>query len=92
MVQVYLIDDNGFYIGDSLVKDPELMITTPITTGFIKPKWNGTEWTEGATEEEIEAWKQANKIDICNEPTLQEQLLATQKMVLNLQEQIIDML
>lgn len=32
------------------------------------------------------------KIDNCTGPTVEEQLLATQKMVLSLQEQIIDML
>ncbi|APF22314.1 hypothetical protein [Clostridium butyricum] len=28
---------------------------------FVKPKWNGQEWIESATEEEIEAWKEENK-------------------------------
>ncbi len=32
------------------------------------------------------------QIDNCSGPTMEEQLLATQKMVLSLQEQIIDML
>lgn len=26
--------------------------------GFIKPKWDGTEWVEGATEEEIAEWNE----------------------------------
>lgn len=25
--------------------------------GFIKPRWNGTEWVETATEDEISAWE-----------------------------------
>ena len=36
--------------------------------------------------------KRLEQIDICPGPTVEEQLLATQKMVLSLQEQIIDML
>lgn len=35
--------------------------------------------------------KRREQIDICPTPTIEEQLLATQKMLLSLQEQIIDM-
>ena len=43
-------------------------------------------------EEAYNAWANREQIDICPGPTVEEQLLATQKMVLSLQEQIIDML
>ena len=47
------------------------------TTIFIKAKWNGTEWIEGATEEEIAEWqKQQNQFDEPNtQDTLNAQLL-----------------
>lgn len=31
------------------------------THNYIKPKWNGSKWIEGATEEEIKAWQEENK-------------------------------
>ncbi len=40
----------------------------------------------------IELTDEEKQIDNCTGPTVEEQLLATQKMVLSLQEQIIDML
>lgn len=30
------------------------------SVGFIKPKWNGTEWVEGATAEEIAVWEEVH--------------------------------
>lgn len=33
------------------------------TLKLVKPRWNGTEWIEGATEEEIKAWENKNKIN-----------------------------
>lgn len=41
---------------------------------FVKPKWNGQEWIESATEEEIKAWKESNKVII--NPTEQQILNA----------------
>lgn len=40
---------------------------------FIKPNWNGTKWIEGATEEEIQAWQEENKI--IKQPTTEEEIL-----------------
>lgn len=90
MIQVWLIDENGFYTGVmDFVENPNENEIPILPNGFYKPKWDGEKWTEGATQEEID---EINKIDICPGPTVEEQLLATQKMVLSLQEQIIDML
>lgn len=54
---VQIIDNEGFYLGINTKKaaiEQELIyIETPITISFIKPKWNGIKWIEGATEEEI---------------------------------------
>lgn len=35
------------------------------SNGFIKPKWNGTEWEEGATETEVAEW---NKLHPAPDP------------------------
>lgn len=43
-------------------------------------------------EKHYQYWLDSQQIDILTGPTVEEQLLATQKMVLSLQEQIIDML
>ena len=40
---------------------------------FIKPNWNGTKWIEGATEEEIQALQEKNKI--IKQPTTEEKML-----------------
>jgi hypothetical protein len=63
------IDEQGYFIEDVLfeshptiivdeieVPDPQY-IDTPCDGGFYKPKWNGKEWVEGLTEEEIEEVK-----------------------------------
>ncbi|HBJ1646524.1 hypothetical protein SR42_09850 [Clostridium botulinum] len=59
---------------------------------YIKPKWTGIEWVETATEEEIKEHEEANKPKP-KEPNeterLQKQLLETQNMLLELQEQIL---
>lgn len=39
---------------------------------FIKPKWNGTEWIESATQEEIQAFKEGN--DVIQKPTKQSEI------------------
>ncbi len=77
MVQVYKIDEKGFYIFETdCVEEPnELEITNPCNTceenTFYKPKWTGEMWVEGATQEEID---EINKIDICPTKTLEERL------------------
>jgi hypothetical protein len=54
----YRIDENGFLAGRFTEDYPYfqedwVLISTEITESFIKPKWNGTNWIEGATPEEI---------------------------------------
>ena len=64
MKQVWIIDEKGFFIEDKLVSEvKEKMITVPILIGYIKPKWDGATWIEGATEEEIKKWEQSQQID-----------------------------
>ncbi len=58
MYQVWEIDEQGFYTGESyIVKRPQSNhVTTPIPNGLIKPKWVAG-WVEGATEQEVEEWR-----------------------------------
>jgi len=55
---LYIIDNNGFYLGLNTQKAVEeqglLFVTIAPPTEFIKAKWNGTLWVEGATPEEID--------------------------------------
>ncbi|MGE7672991.1 hypothetical protein ACQKMV_05305 [Lysinibacillus sp. NPDC094403] len=56
VVYVFKIDENG-YIIDSDLADPQNLkedeIADPIPLDIIhKPKWNGTKWINGETEEE----------------------------------------
>lgn len=63
-VLAFEIDENG-YIKERytahvdtnwniLDEDKKHLIVTPIPGGLFKKKWNGQEWIEGATQEEID--------------------------------------
>ena len=53
---VRVIDENGFFVRDDLVDElTAFTIETPCPDGFYLPKWDGTQWVEGKTAEEIEA-------------------------------------
>ena len=55
----------------------EDIIETPCLTPFYKPKWNGEEWVEGATQEYIDSVK-----NMVVELTLEERLQALETMEL----------
>ena len=58
MILVRIIDDNGLFIEDAFVDElTEFTIETPCPDGFYLPKWDGTQWVEGKTAEEIAAIK-----------------------------------
>ncbi len=75
MKQVWKIDNN-FYTGDSyFVDEPsENEVTIPILVGYVKPIWNGVDWVEGATEQEIQEWENSQDI-VATEPTTDDFLL-----------------
>lgn len=62
--QVYKLDAAGFYIetltvefdgNDQPVYELEdNVIVAPIPHGFVRAKWTGAKWVEGATQEEVE--------------------------------------
>lgn len=71
---VRLIDESGMFIEDIFVEElTEFTIETPCPGGSYHPKWNGTEWVEGLTQEEIQAIKDSA---LPTEPTLEERLQA----------------
>jgi hypothetical protein len=75
--QIWKIDGNNIFTGESYftkVSDTN-EITTPLTVGYVKPLWNGIEWQEGATEEEIQEWKESNEQQN-QQPTLEERVSA----------------
>lgn len=93
MMQVWVIDQNGYFTGESkIILEKELtnlMITLPYTFGYIKGKWNGTEWIEGATDEEIKAWQEKNKVIENTQVTEEQQLLSSLLLEnANIKEQI----
>lgn len=57
--KAYKIDKEYFYVEDYIYEEGQELedniITTEIIQGFYKPKWNGTEWVEGATQEYIDS-------------------------------------
>lgn len=58
MIFVRIIDENGMYLEDAFVETlTKTTIEEPCPSGFYHPKWNGEEWVEGLTAQEIEERK-----------------------------------
>jgi hypothetical protein len=66
---LYIIDNNGFYLGLNTPKAVEeqglLFVTIAPPTEFIKAKWNGTEWIEGATQA-VQLWRVRTILNLMN--------------------------
>lgn len=63
--QVYEVDGNGFLLNihvaevqDGIILDPDKrdMVTVDYPSGFLKYKWDGHKWIEGATQWELDEW------------------------------------
>lgn len=63
----FVYDEDGYFIGDSLTKEENSVDVRPQQPCW-KPKWNGTEWIETATEEEM------NPPIVKPSPTVQERV------------------
>lgn len=80
----YRINDNGYFFeyaylnGDEIPSD---CITQPIKGGLIKPKWNGTSWEEGASQEEIETIKNTQPLSELDQLKKQQADLVFQLMI-----------
>jgi len=64
IVSTYLKDSNlfgGFYDDDKIPSNRELA-SVIYENQFLKPTWDGTEWIEGATAEEIEQQQQVEAL------------------------------
>lgn len=76
---VRVIDENGFFVCDDFLDElTENAVETPCPDGFYKPKWDGTQWIEGLTEQEITELKQPII------PTAEERLQALESAMLDL--------
>lgn len=47
-----ITDFNGYFLRDDFTHDPETEITLDVTPaqGLYRPKWDGTQWVESATD------------------------------------------
>lgn len=88
--KVYEVDENGFlkeiYVanvdenGNVLDEDKKEFIDIEMPQGLYKPKWTGTEWVEGATQEEIDELTKPKQTP----PTLEERIQALELVLLEL--------
>lgn len=79
-MKVYLIDEDGFYIEDYWVEDYKQesesnMIQDEMQQGLYKPKWDGSKWVEGATEDYIKSITVIDTIETTPQEILNAQLL-----------------
>lgn len=78
---VTIIDTNGYITNRCVDKNKVKTydIAVPICNNYdiLKPKWNGSEWVESATEEEVKAWQEKNKKEEDLQITEEQQLLST---------------
>lgn len=58
MKKVIKVDKNGLFVEDVIIKEDEKVpidcIEYPCQNGFYTPKWTGTEWVEGLSQNEID--------------------------------------
>lgn len=92
MKQAYEIDSNGLikeiYVvnvdenGTILDKDKSHLISIDPPHGLFKAKWTGTEWIEGATQEEIDELTKAEP----SPPTMEQRVTELENMILMMME------
>lgn len=89
MIQVWLIDNQGFYTNESklVYEVGDNMTTVPLLVGYIKPQLVDGVWQEGATEEEIKAWQEANRPPVAEET--QEQKMARLEEHMSLLQDVV---
>lgn len=87
MKYVTVINKDGFIVSKCelmqngvlktyFLKNEEKTVERCIDGKLVKPKWNGTTWEEGATEEEIQQLKE-NSVTEKAQATEEQQLLST---------------
>lgn len=84
MRKVIKIDSNGYFIEDVILENeeitPEECIEIECPQGFYKPRWDGSRWIEGLTQEEIEELKKIGTTP--QEPSLEERLAALEALMM----------
>ena len=84
-----LVDDKGNY-QDFEMKDNYISLDIPYNLfDFIKPRWNGSQWVETASEEEKEKLFPKQEQQPSKEEILEQQLLQTQAALAELQANIL---
>jgi len=83
MKKVVMIDSDGMYVKDVILKDDEEIpancIAEKVPAGFYHPKWDGQNWIEGLTHEQIETLKAEAAHQ---KPTLEERVQALELLEL----------
>lgn len=96
LMQVWLLDVNKFWTGEcDFVKEVlENHATKNVSVGKVKPKWDRDlqDWIEGATEEEIQEWKDAQQIDNCPSKTTEEKVEELDQKLTDLQAMYFELL
>ena len=71
-----ILFENEKMIGTSL-KENEILVDADGYVGLIKPFFKNGKWIEGATEEEIKAWQEKNRVvkEVTEQEKLNSQLL-----------------
>lgn len=84
MIQIWEVDENKFFTGESCFVEEVLEnhVTEPLLVGYVKAFWNGEAWVEGATESEIEDWKN-------NQPTHEPEISEQDKRIGELEEELL---
>lgn len=71
---VFVDENNNILFTNLKLEEGQSLVEEQPIKDLIKPSWNGLEWTEGATEEEIKECNEINKIT--QEPTENEILMS----------------
>lgn len=90
-MRVAIIDENGLFVEDVIIKDEtemtSNMIATPCPGGFYWPKWDGITWVEGKTDVEIQAIQLES-----NNTAIKQALIETDAGMARIAEDIFDLL
>lgn len=84
-IYVAYVDENGVILEEDKIH----MIATDMQDGLQKPKWNGTEWIEGATQEEIDELTKVEPSPPTEIDLLKAELTKTNEMLLDMMELLI---
>ncbi|MBC8531760.1 hypothetical protein [Gehongia tenuis] len=70
MVLAEIADDGREAIQYYTLEPGESLVNTKVSGKYVRPRWNGTQWIEGATAEEIAEWEAAHPVPGSEGPTL----------------------